>query len=564
MSTDLANKIAAGEVVEKCMNIVKELVENSVDANSSSITIDLLDGGIKKISVTDDGDGMDRKDAQLAFLRHATSKIKDIDDLFYISSLGFRGEALPSIASISKMNLITSNEIEGTNIKIEGGEILDISNAQLVKGTKVTVEDLFYNTPVRLKYLKNQYSELANIVEYINKMALSYPNIKWTLTNNSKTLFKTTGNGDLLKVIYDIYGAEVAKKMIEISADNDDYSIYGYISYPEVTKSFKNAITILINGRVIKNNDIVKVISKAYHTYIHEGRYPIVVINIDVDPILIDVNIHPTKQDIKFSKFNSLSELLLNSIDNILSKRNLIPDAYVRDNISEVNRQINNQEEIINNYEEVKLDFSVGEDKTSYQEERTIKEMTPIGIIDKTFIVAYNEDGMYLIDQHAIAERINYEKLVDSMTKEDLNITTLAVPMKFEFTKDEAIKISKKLDDIKALGIDIEEFGDNTFIVREHPTWLTDANNYSLKKIFDIIISDNNFDKKKFIDKAATSMACHMSVKAHTYISLEEAKYLLDNIRYCNNPFTCPHGRPTIIAFSKDQLIKMFKRDYNE
>ena len=198
MSTDLANKIAAGEVVEKCMNIVKELVENSVDANSSSITIDLLDGGIKKISVTDDGDGMDRKDAQLAFLRHATSKIKDIDDLFYISSLGFRGEALPSIASISKMNLITSNEIEGTNIKIEGGEILDISNAQLVKGTKVTVEDLFYNTPVRLKYLKNQYSELANIVEYINKMALSYPNIKWTLTNNSKTLFKTTGNGDLL------------------------------------------------------------------------------------------------------------------------------------------------------------------------------------------------------------------------------------------------------------------------------------------------------------------------------------------------------------------------------
>ena len=439
MSTDLANKIAAGEVVEKCMNIVKELVENSVDANSSSITVDLLDGGIKKISVTDDGDGMDRKDAQLAFLRHATSKIKDIDDLFYISSLGFRGEALPSIASISKMNLLTSNGIEGTNIKIEGGKILDISNAQLVKGTKVTVEDLFYNTPVRLKYLKNQYSELANIVEYINKMALSYPNIKWTLTNNSKTLFKTTGNGDLLKVIYDIYGAEVAKKMIEISADNDDYSIYGYISYPEVTKSFKNAITILINGRVIKNNDIVKVISKAYHTYIHEGRYPIVVINIDVDPILIDVNIHPTKQDIKFSKFNSLSELLLNSIDNILSKRNLIPDAYVRDNISEVNRQINNQEEIINNYEEVKLDFSVEEDKTSYQEEKIIKEMTPIGIIDKTFIVAYNEDGMYLIDQHAIAERINYEKLVDSMTKEDLNITTLAVPMKFEFTKDEMI-----------------------------------------------------------------------------------------------------------------------------
>ena len=262
---------------------------------------------------------------------------------------------------------------------------------------------------------------------------------------------------------------------------------------------------------------------------------------------------------------NNIADILV-SQDSEIFKNLIQGNDFFEFNIEDLidNKIFNNQEEIINNYEEVKLDFSVEEDKTSYQEERVIKEMTPIGIIDKTFIVAYNEDGMYLIDQHAIAERINYEKLVDSMTKEDLNITTLAVPMKFEFTKDEAIKISKRLDDIKELGIDIEEFGDNTFIVREHPTWLTDANNYSLKKIFDIIISDNNFDKKKFIDKAATSMACHMSVKAHTYISLEEAKYLLDNIRYCNNPFTCPHGRPTIIAFSKDQLIKMFKRDYNE
>ena len=302
MDEVLANKIAAGEVVEKTMNVVKELVENSIDAEATEITIKLVDSGVKEIEVSDNGIGMDKEDAKLAFERHATSKLKSLDDLFYIESLGFRGEALPSIASVSNVRLKTSNGDVGTLITIDGGKDMKVKRSDLQEGTTITVSDLFYNTPVRLKYLKNLYVELAYIVEYINKMALSYPNIKFTLINNDKVLLSTDGSGDLLKVIYEIYGADITKKMIPINNENDDYNISGYISYPEVTKGNRNSITTLVNGRVIKNNELNKCIVEAYHTYIHKGRYPIIVLNIDVDPILIDINIHPTKMDIKFSK----------------------------------------------------------------------------------------------------------------------------------------------------------------------------------------------------------------------------------------------------------------------
>ena len=266
MDEILANKIAAGEVVEKTMNVVKELVENSIDANSTEISISLIDSGVKEITVSDNGIGMDREDAQTAFSRHATSKLKKLDDLFNIDSLGFRGEALPSIASVSNVRLKTSNGVEGTIVTLEGGKNINVEPSDLQPGTTITVSDLFYNTPVRLKYLKNLYIELANIVEYVNKMALSYPNIKFTLSNNDKVLLSTDGNGDLLKVIYQIYGVDITKKMIPISGENDDYYLSGYISYPEATKSNRNSITTLVNGRVIKNNELNKLIVECYHT----------------------------------------------------------------------------------------------------------------------------------------------------------------------------------------------------------------------------------------------------------------------------------------------------------
>ena len=589
MDEVLANKIAAGEVVEKCMNVVKELVENSIDANSDEITIKLIDSGVKEIEVSDNGIGMDREDAKIAFQRHATSKLKNLDDLFYIESLGFRGEALPSIASVSNVRLKTSNGEVGTIVTLEGGKNMQVTSSDLQKGTTITVSDLFYNTPVRLKYLKNLYVELAYTVEYLNKMALSYPNIKFTLINNDKVLLKTDGNGDLLKVIYEIYGVDITKKMIPIEGESDDYYIHGYISYPEVTKGNRNSITTLVNGRVIKNNELNKCIVDCYHTYIHKDRYPVIVLNIEVDPILIDINIHPTKMDIKFSKMDTLKELVIELITKRLENITLIPEVSVRDSysVSEVHRQITNnldkeepKEEKENKYEEMTLDFEVAEQKKVYEKEKKdklkedlpfeieeepekvarIKKMIPRGVVLMTYIVAENEDGMYLIDQHAAAERINYEKILKQMNESPITIDLL-IPIKIELRPDEFILARERFDLLKQYGFDVDEFGFDSIIIRSHPSWIPEEKSEEIiRKIVDIIIDKGEFDFDKFIWRMAATTACRMSVMANTYISPEDEEWILENIRYCDNPFTCPHGRPTIITYSRYELERLFKR----
>ena len=589
MDEVLANKIAAGEVVEKCMNVVKELVENSIDAKATEISIKLIDSGVKEIEVSDNGIGMDEEDAKMAFLRHATSKLKNLDDLFYIESLGFRGEALPSIASVSNVTLKTSDGKVGTLININGGKDLKVERSDLQTGTTITVKDLFYNTPVRLKYLKNLYTELANIVDYMNKMALSYPNIKFTLINNDKVLLKTDGNGDLLKVIYEIFGANITKKMIPIERENDDYYISGYISYPEITKSNRNSITTLVNGRVIKNNELNKTIIDCYHTYIHKDRYPIIVLNIDVDPILVDINIHPTKMDIKFSKMDTLKELVTESITKRLEEITLIPDAATRDlhAINEVRHQIIDKEESIDNlkekeeekekiYEEIKLDFEVQEEKIELEKKidaispeeivdvktdyNRIKKMYPKTVLFKTYIVAENDDGMYLIDQHAAAERINFEKIMKKLKEEPI-IIDLLVPIKIELKTDEYILIKTHFDLLEKYGFNVEDFGFNTIIIRSHPDWIVEEKAEELiRKIVDILCDKGSFDFDQFIWRIAATTACRMSVMAGDYISQEEQEWILDNIRKCENPFTCPHGRPTIITYTRYELERLFKR----
>ena len=587
MNEVIANKIAAGEVVEKTMNVVKELVENAIDAESTEITVKLVDSGVKQIEVSDNGIGMDEEDARLAFQRHATSKLKNLEDLFYIESLGFRGEALPSIASVSNVCLKTSNGKVGTKLTLTGGENMKVERSDLQQGTTITVSDLFYNTPVRLKYLKNLYVELANIVEYMNKMVLSYPNIKFTLINNDKVLLKTDGNGDLLKVIYEIYGIDITKKMIPIEGENDDYYIHGYISYPEVTKPNRNSITTLVNGRVIKNNELNKCIIDCYHTYIHKDRYPVIILNIDVDPILIDINIHPTKMDIKFSKLDTLKELITKKINERLEELTLIPEVSVRDSysVSEVHRQISLKEEkedkeiSTSNYEEIKLDFEVQEEKKKYEEstkenkieeskeeqikykkEARIKKMIPRGVVLLTYIVAENEDGMYLIDQHAAAERINYEKVLKEM-KENKKPVDLLIPIKIELRPDEYLLAKDRFQVLKDQGLEVEEFGGNTIIIRTHPSWIPeDRSEDIIRRIVDMVIEKGTFDLDKFIWRMAATTACRMSVMANTYISKEEEEWILENIRYCENPFTCPHGRPTIITYTKYELERLFKR----
>jgi len=588
MSEDLANKIAAGEVVERCMNVVKELVENSIDANSTSIKIDLIESGVKEIVVTDNGIGMDKEDAMMAFSRHATSKLKTLEDLFNIDSLGFRGEALPSIASVSHVTLKTSNGEVGTEVIVNGGVIESINNSDLKKGTKITVSDLFYNTPVRLKYLKNLYIELSNIVEYVNKMALSYPNIKFVLTNNGKELLNTDGQGNLLKVIYNIYGLEVSKKMIKIEGKNSDYKIEGYISLPEVTRTSRSVITTLVNGRVIKNNDLIKSILDSYHTYIPEGKYPICVLNVEVDPYLIDINIHPTKMDIKFSEFAGLKELINNTIKKQLENLTLIPSIkpVTRDKLNVENNSsfkdivdnyietetpsIKEDYTMYNNIEEIALNFDADKEKSDIElpfdeEKKTrIKKMYPVGLVHGTYIIAENEDGMYLIDQHAANERINYEKYLKSMGTHDNKMIDLLIPIKIELSNSDYIILKQHFKLLSELHFEIEEFGINTIIVRSCPYWLPENNlEETIRKIFEIIIMNESFDSYKFTEKVAITLACKMSIKANDHISLEQMEYLLDTLRETDNPFTCPHGRPTIISYSKYELEKLFKRAMN-
>ena len=585
MDEILANKIAAGEVVEKTMNVVKELVENAIDAESDEIKIELIDSGVKEVRVTDNGIGMDKEDATLAFSRHATSKLKNLDDLFNIESLGFRGEALPSIASVSNIELKTSNGKTGTYLTLSGGKDMHVEDSDLQQGTTITVKDLFYNTPVRLKYLKNLYVELANITEYVNKMALSYPNIKFTLINNDKVLLDTDGKGDLRKVIYQIYGADITKKMVEVSGENDDYYIHGYISYPEMTKSNRNSITTLVNGRVIKNNELNKIIIDAYHTYIPKDKFPIIVLNIDVDPILIDINIHPTKMDIKFSKMDTLKDLVFDTVSKELKHLTLIPtiatrsEEALRETTIPLYKAFKKEEATPGpTYEETMLDFSVSENTATTEERDNINEekeeqvesqkeesprikpMIPRGIVYSTYIIAENEDGMYIIDQHAAAERINYEKVLKSL-KEKVIPIDLLIPIKIELASNEFLIVRNHLDTLKEYGFEAEEFGMNTIIIRSHPNWIPDdIAEECIRKVVDIIISKENFDFDQFVWRMAATMACRMSVKANDYLSYDDQIWLLDTLRSCENPFTCPHGRPTIITYTKYDLEKLFKR----
>jgi len=593
MSEDLANKIAAGEVVERCVNVVKELVENSIDAKSDIIRIELIDSGVKEIRVIDNGVGMDKEDALMCFSRHATSKLKTLNDLFNIASLGFRGEALPSIASVSNVVLKTSNGTVGTEVIIDGGKIVECKNSDIRKGTSITVSNLFYNTPVRLKYLKSLYTELANITEYVNKMALSYPNIKFVLVNNEKELLNTDGAGNLLKVINNIYGLATTKKMVEINDSSDDFEIIGYMSYPEVSRSNRNSITILVNNRVIKNNEIIKTICEAYHTYIPSDRYPVFVLNILVDPFLVDVNIHPTKMDVKFSKIDDLKELISKTIKKQLQQMLLIPEINI--NTDNVLNDINDNkiDQIYYNSpkkEEITFDFSVSDKNEEYEKNKEelinsknetisqgeildseenvinknsydIKPIRPIGAVHGTYIIGENEDGMYIIDQHAAAERINYEKCYKALTNHSKNILDLLIPITIELPSNEYIILKENFHILDRLCFKYEEFGINTLIIRAHPVWLPEyCLEEAIRKIIDIIITQEDFSERKFNERVSMTMACKMSIKANDAITIPDMEYLLNNLIKTDNPYTCPHGRPTIITYKKYDLEKLFKR----
>ena len=594
MNENLANKIAAGEVVEKCASVVKELVENSIDALASQIRIDLVNGGLKEIKITDNGQGMEHEDALLSFQRHATSKLVREDDLFFIQTLGFRGEALPSIASVSEVDLVTCHNNIGTHIHIKGGklEIEEPSNAR--KGTIMTVSNLFYNTPARLKYLKSEQYELSNTISFIEKLALSYTAIRFELTNNQKLLVKTTGSNDLLKTIHEIYGLNVSSHMLEVHGANDDYEMNGYICKPEVLKSNRNHMITIVNGRVVRNNDLNRAINDAYFRYKPDVKYPLVVLNFETDPTLIDVNIHPTKQDIKLSKTDELYQLIYETIETKLNAELLVPNALKEEAVvvelpkamiedKKIQEEVHDKvvEEKITeelewnlfSQESTEEKLEIKEEKVEYKsvKDRLLNpdfkglQLYVVGQILGTYIVCQNEQGLYLIDQHAAKERVNYELVENKFkNKEVLSVGTL-IPITIELNASDYLKIKEQLLLLEELGFIIEEFGINTYTIKAHPSWIKEGYEEEIvRAIFDeIILLGDHFDRIRFNNKMIATIACKMSVRANTRLSREAMEEIIRELKECKNPYNCAHGRPTIVKFSTYDLERMFKRVMN-
>jgi DNA mismatch repair protein MutL len=612
MPDALANKIAAGEVVERPASVVKELVENSIDAGSTWVKIDLTEAGLQEIKITDNGEGMAEEDVERAFLRHATSKIRNENDLFHVHTLGFRGEALASIASVSRLTIKTSQgEAAGTFLALEGGKVTERGKSDARRGTELTISDLFYNTPARLKYMKTIHTELGHITDLLNRLALSHPEVRFEATHNGKPLFKTPGTGDILQVIAQVYGMGVARKMLKVEKETLDFKIHGYIAKPEITRASRSYISIILNGRYIKSIPLNQAIIRGYHTLLPIGRSPIVVLMIEMDPILVDVNVHPTKLEARFSKDKELFSLVEEMIRGSFRQIRLIPemgnkpiekpkqsiqrtmdfDAYkpvARETVSPTidygnqsenhlrfkdaseTKQENFMDEVpltgnegfsIPNEEEDSINvLSVNEEEIVKAEER-VPMMYPIGQLQGTYILAQNEKGFYMIDQHAAQERIKYEFFKKKLGKTTNEVQELLIPLTFEFSKQEAIFIDQYRDALANVGLFFESFGNQTYIIRSHPNWFPKGfEEEVIREMIEQIMQDEKIDVESIREDAAILMSCKRSIKANHYLNQDDMFRLLEDLRKTTDPFTCPHGRPIIIHFSTYELEKMFKR----
>ncbi|GEP19433.1 DNA mismatch repair endonuclease MutL [Pediococcus argentinicus] len=622
LSEILSDQIAAGEVVERPASVVKELVENAVDAGSDRIDILLEEAGLKSIRVIDNGQGINSDEVQIAFRRHATSKISSREDLFKVATLGFRGEALPSIASIADVVLTTSTGSGvGQKVHYRGGDLVDQNETSIRQGTDVLVTDLFFNTPARLKYLKSVQTELSKITDIVNRIALSYPDISFSLNHDGRELLRTTGRGDLLQVISNIYGVQNARKMEHIQGQNVDFEVEGYISLPELTRASRNYISVLLNGRYIKNYAISKAIISGYGSKLMVGRYPMAVINIKMDPLLVDVNVHPTKQEVRISQEPSLTNLISKSIYDQLAQENLIPDAiqnlkgrdkaivpvkneqmnldqstvldqavqleepsesFSTDSDNEISEEqtpiiIKSRSDLADNsLKEFKAKYrdgnaptftpsirSVGEDsqESAPSSKRRFPELLYIGQMHGTYLFAESSDGLYIVDQHAAQERINYEYYRVAVGQVDDNQQDLLVPIYLNYSSSDTLKIEEHQDVLANVGLHLEPFGKNTFIVRQHPAWFKAGQEEdTIREMVDYVIKDGIVSVAKFREASAIMMSCKRAIKANHHLDDAQAKQLLRDLSQTENPFNCPHGRPVLVHFSTNDMEKMFKR----
>ncbi|MFP4477986.1 MAG: DNA mismatch repair endonuclease MutL [Candidatus Izemoplasmatales bacterium] len=563
----IANKIAAGEVIEKLANVVKELVENSIDANAKHIDVDLLDSGLKMIRVIDDGQGMDEEDILQAFERHATSKIISVNDLFRITSLGFRGEAIPSIASISKMSITSNQNNQAKCVVFDNGKLIERTDGHLNKGTKVEVEKIFYYTPARFKYLKSDHYELAMIQNLIHQFALSYPKISFKLTNNQKSLFVSSGDGNVLNLLAQMYGANVGKALFAFEGKSRDYRVHGFTSKPVVNRSNKNYIHIIVNHRVIQDSEIIRAILESYDQMIPKQRYPITALYIDVDPILIDVNVHPRKQEIKFSEKRLLLELIKETIEKE------VKDKPIYQTVEKVEKQT------AMTFHEEKTTYENGEnsqeetnqtdkDQKNIEEESNLekprKTIIPdlfyIGQYSGTYLIYQNDQGLFLVDQHAAAERIRYERYIKEMQVNNQAYKNTLVPLQMDYSSDVLERVKEYQEDIEALGIDLE-FHDHYLLVKQVPYWFPESyDDVYMEAIIDGFLEERPRSKKALIDDLAILLACKHSLKANHYITESEANHLIEDLRKCQKPYTCPHGRPILVKIEHQRIEHWFNR----
>ncbi|EGQ3131529.1 DNA mismatch repair endonuclease MutL [Staphylococcus pseudintermedius] len=638
LHTSLANKIAAGEVVERPSSVVKELLENSIDAGATEINIEVMESGIASIRVVDNGSGILQDDLGLVFHRHATSKLVEDDDLFHIRTLGFRGEALASIASVAKVTLQTSTDgVAGYEVYAEEGEIISEKPAKARKGTDIRVDALFYNTPARLKYIKSLYTELGKITDIVNRMAMSHPDIRIALSNDGKKILQTNGSGRTNEVMAEIYGMKVARDLIRIEGDTSDYHLTGYVAKPEHSRSNRHYISLFINGRYIKNFLLNKAVQEGYHTLMMIGRYPIVYLNIEMDPVLVDVNVHPTKLEVRLSKEDQLFDLIVAKIreafkDQLLIPKNDLKSKYepkkvlnqfeqqkmafdqiqaAQTQTSHSNKEMTIDEEPapytdvtepsdtaktpttsetnddyaerqrallndmveapspineVNSTDDISDGATVSEIQQNHPQpsdkpKRRVPYMEVVGQVHGTYIIAQNDEGMYLIDQHAAQERIKYEYYRDKIGEVNNENQSLLIPLTFNFTKDEQLIIEQHLDPLREAGIFLEPFGGHDYIVDSYPVWFPQENvEEMIKDMIEYVIRHKKVDIAKFREEAAIMMSCKRSIKANHYLKPNEMADLIDQLGEMEDPFTCPHGRPVIINFSNYELERLFKR----
>ena len=601
MSEQLANMIAAGEVIERPASVVKELLENAIDANSTSIEIQLQDSGVRQIRVIDNGEGMSESDALLAFERHATSKVKTQYDIFRIQTLGFRGEALPSIASVSDVHVKTSDGASsGVHLNIKAGEVLVNEPGVMRKGTEMEVNHLFFNTPARLKHIKSLNTELSHITDYLNKIALSHPEIAFKLLNNQRLLFQTNGQNNLQSVIASVYGFDVAKKMIPFSAKNDDFEISGFLSDPIINRASRNYVTIIVNGRAIRNYNLMRSIIEAYHTLLPKDKYPIVVLNLKLDPILVDVNVHPAKLEVRFSQEESLKTFIYHELRNVLKQVEYIPEPQIEEpkvvmpkpiqqtlsltkeatfkptiavqmvdeNPIELKKEsVDVKKESVHVEEVAEPMVSLEQPAQDFKVVVPTRQAIPqlelhyIGQLHGTYLLAQNEEGLFIVDQHAAMERIQYEKNYALLKDVKGDCIELIIPMVLKYSANELLLLKESLPSLMKFGFEIEEFGGQSLVVRTIPVWVQNLDaKLIVETILQQIIYDNKVDIGKLRESVAIMMSCKGSIKANQYINEYEIKQMLVDLCLCDQPYTCPHGRPIIVKLTKYEIEKLFKR----